>query len=618
MWRCGAATAGRHHDRRRNEDGFAPGADCNDADAAIHPDAAELCNATDDDCDGDVDEDAADAGVVFTDGDSDGYGGDEAGTACVASHGQSSVGGDCDDGDPRIHPGAIEVCNAGIDDDCNGLVDDEEGVDATDYYEDADHDGFGAGAPTATCDPEPGFVPDGSDCNDADDAIHPGAKEICNGVDDDCDATTPETEMVTVNGDVHWTIQQAVDAADDEDTVFICDGTFYENLVITRSVVLEGMGADVSVIDGSEAHASVVGVWNRGIDLTVRGLTIQNGSGDDDVYYYGGGGGIQAWDAGSLTIVDSVIADNQSPMGAGVMGPDRGDVLLVDSTFTRNESTRYAGGAYLVADGTVPIEIRGCAFLDNTAVGSGAGLSIEGVYGYGDANITDTVIDGNVATGSTGWTGGGFYVYAGTITLSGVTISNNQAPIGAGADVSADVVADDTTIVTGNVTSDGGMGGGIYLSGSWTGGTIENNTAGVGGGANLHTNARLDGVVVEANHATEIGGGVYVWTGNVIETCVVNANTTDGSGAGIGTRNDFEASATVRDSTITANVAKVAGGGASARRSLRSDNTDWGSGASDNDPDDIFVRSSEGGTATYDAFGAAESFTCAMDAVTCE
>ncbi|HUU04032.1 MAG TPA: MopE-related protein [Myxococcota bacterium] len=86
------------------------------------------------------------------DGDSDGWG------LCQ---------GDCDDSDPNVHPGATEECN-GIDDNCNGFID--EGFDA-------DNDGW------TTC---------GGDCNDNDPTIHPEANEYCNGIDDDCDGQTDE------------------------------------------------------------------------------------------------------------------------------------------------------------------------------------------------------------------------------------------------------------------------------------------------------------------------------------------------------------------------------------------------------------------------------------------
>ncbi|OLD62526.1 MAG: hypothetical protein AUI47_12140 [Acidobacteria bacterium 13_1_40CM_2_68_5] len=81
--------------------------------------------------------------------------------------GYTTCNGDCNDGNASIHPGVAEICN-NIDDNCNGAVD--EGFDA-------DGDGY------TSC---------GGDCNDANPQIHPGATEICNGLDDNCNMTIDE------------------------------------------------------------------------------------------------------------------------------------------------------------------------------------------------------------------------------------------------------------------------------------------------------------------------------------------------------------------------------------------------------------------------------------------
>ncbi|MBK7684584.1 MAG: putative metal-binding motif-containing protein [Bacteroidetes bacterium] len=73
-----------------------------------------------------------------------------------------------------------------IDDDCDGIADD--GLTFVTYYADGDADGFGdATISQSTCNGAPvGYVTDATDCNDANAAINPGATEVCNGIDDNC------------------------------------------------------------------------------------------------------------------------------------------------------------------------------------------------------------------------------------------------------------------------------------------------------------------------------------------------------------------------------------------------------------------------------------------------
>ena len=175
--------------------GYADDADdCDDAEAAVNPDATESCNEIDDDCDGGIDEtDAVDAADWYADTDGDTYGDPSVGvTACTSPAGYVADNADCDDSTAAVNPAATEVCN-GADDDCDGTIDGATATDLATWYLDYDGDGYGGTRFSATgCDAPAGYVADASDCDDTEPTVSPGAAETCNGVDDDCDGTADD------------------------------------------------------------------------------------------------------------------------------------------------------------------------------------------------------------------------------------------------------------------------------------------------------------------------------------------------------------------------------------------------------------------------------------------
>lgn len=154
--------------------------DCHDHDGSVSPAARELCNGRDDDCDGRPNY------VVgpgdFEDDDGDGV----ADAACG--------GADCDDRDWRTAPSAPELAD-GRDNDCDGMVD--EAADPTRWYADEDGDGYGDDLDSVvSAEPVAGRVQRGGDCVPYEAAIHPGATEVCDGLDQDCDGRVDEELVV--------------------------------------------------------------------------------------------------------------------------------------------------------------------------------------------------------------------------------------------------------------------------------------------------------------------------------------------------------------------------------------------------------------------------------------
>jgi hypothetical protein len=200
-------------------DGWAACVECDDGNAANHPEATEICDGLDNDCDGQIDDEDEDLDETthstwYPDLDADGFGDEayplrscEAGEDMVA---EDEAGFDCDDSDPEIFPGAEEVCD-GVDNDCNDEVDDGAEGGGSTFYMDADSDGYGDSSTAfLACTAPPGAVALGGDCDDTSAARHPGADETCSGVDDDCDGTIDEDDAVDAStwypdddGDLH-------------------------------------------------------------------------------------------------------------------------------------------------------------------------------------------------------------------------------------------------------------------------------------------------------------------------------------------------------------------------------------------------------------------------------
>lgn len=226
--------------------------DCDDADPNVHPGAEEHCDyfaVLDENCDGDPESDAVDMWAWYPDEDGDGSSTASEDIvpvlACPSNHpaGHNADHEDCDDADPTVSPDADERCD-GVDQDCDDIID-NGAVDATTWYPDSDSDGYGdmygyTGAPMNSCEEPTGtpfpYVPDGTDCFDymwdpLGAMIHPGAEEICDWTDNDCDGFIDGDDPEGASGTSNWY------ADDDGDgfggTMLIAEDTCEYNAVTT-------------------------------------------------------------------------------------------------------------------------------------------------------------------------------------------------------------------------------------------------------------------------------------------------------------------------------------------------------------------------------------------------
>jgi len=166
--------------------------DCDDTSGSTYPGAYEICDGIDNNCDDSIDNEAINPIVFYADIDEDGFGDpNNPIEACSLPENAVDNDEDCDDLDTAIHPAIDEVCD-GIDNNCNGLTDEEGALNASIWYADADGDGFGTSSNISSCTQPIGFTDQSGDCDDTTDTVYPQATEVCDDLDNNCDGNIDE------------------------------------------------------------------------------------------------------------------------------------------------------------------------------------------------------------------------------------------------------------------------------------------------------------------------------------------------------------------------------------------------------------------------------------------
>ncbi len=301
-------------------EGFAPtDGDCDDAEQAANPEAIEVCDGLDNDCDGEVDEELDDI-VVFADADGDGSGDPTAGMlACGPLPGFVSDDGDCDDTDPSVGGYADEVAGNLVDEDCDGWLDE------------VDAGGFAT--------PE------------------------------DAAAATPDGGVLQF-GDGTWPVNLDLTGRDITVAGRGCDRTVLYGAFMGSVLQMDGGSVQgVTLSGGSGTSETVIsppdggGLFVPGGAVSVRDACFVDNSVEGD------GGGIAAMD-GSILDVDNVRFErNDADFAGGVYGR-RAVVTIERSAFYDNIARSVRGGGAAVRGGA--LDVSNTVFAFNEAPGAAA------------------------------------------------------------------------------------------------------------------------------------------------------------------------------------------------------------------------------------------------------
>ena len=396
--------------------------DCDDTDPEIHPDAEERCDEVDRDCDGSTTQGATDQGRFFEDLDRDGFGDpDTPVEACDREEGQVTNPQDCDDLDPTTHPGATE-CGDGRDNDCDGLVDEDDPEPAESWFLDLDLDGYGAlDHPRLSCSPVPGRTTQSGDCDDEDPALNPGAAEICDAVDNDCDGLEDEADPDLDPADLTWLYDDA-------------DGDGYGS---PRTGALRCF-VDASLVEnGEDCDDRLAEVFPGATEICGTGVVEDCDSDPAEVT-----GWCDLIEEDSLAVAAarrSGSANDWLGLSVAILSDWDGDGL--DEALTAapySDSRTHNAGAVWLLD---PLD-RGDSPLGSTSpllTGSSSsdyfGASLAGADTNGDG-IAD------LAVGATGTSyGGTAYIFLGPATTSGTAARANGQRRGAGTTALAETMA---------------------------------------------------------------------------------------------------------------------------------------------------------------------------------
>lgn len=365
----------------------------------------------------------------------------------------------------------------------------------TTWYMDADGDGYGDPAnPVMACTKPAHMVADNTDCDDTNPAVYPGAPELCDGLQDDCSATswTSDAGLASFQAaDGTWTDETATLAAGTASSpvtmtlaadgkLDLCAGTWYAGFEVKGNVDIVGIGGrDAVVIDGGNSQRIVHS--NSAVDIGVTGVTAAHGnesSGNGGALYFGG-------NVKNVTLDDVHVTDSTASGAGGCVMSGSNDLLtLTNVALSGCQAGTFGGG--LDTTNTTQVDISGLRLVGNDAskadgggwYDSGSSAAVKGlgvvgntadfgggVYSYAaDISVEDSVLTNNSATGD----GGGWYQWKGTTTFQQVTFANNSCPIDGAFHLQEADATFDTCSFGGNTAQNYGGAIGVFASSTLT------------------------------------------------------------------------------------------------------------------------------------------------------
>ncbi|MBI1325663.1 hypothetical protein GC170_21065 [bacterium] len=325
-----------------------------------------------------------------------------------------------------------------------------------------------------------------------------------------------------------------------------------------------------TAFSGNSAHSG-------GAIYSAGTLSVLSSNFSNNTAWGWGGGAIRSDWGSTLSVQATSFVENAAPIGGGIAAS--GTTFVNGASFTGNRANGWAG-AGVFNEGT--LELSDSQFSLGYAIGGGGALLN---YTGGKANVRNTQM-----TGATGPCGGGVYNF-GTVTLTQVTIVDNQATgYGAGIINEGSATLVDTNVTNNVLPTSAWTGGGIFngasatlsvtgglISGnsapggggfanfgvlSLTGTTVRDNQASLwsGGGGSNEANATLNisGGVVSGNYAQNTGGAIYNAGTTTITGGTISGNRASNVAGGLDNRGTM----TITGSTLSGNVVTAWAGGA--------------------------------------------------------